>query len=331
MMVISRRAPLLLALLGLALVQGRRGVVAPPAKLEPPPVAEHLQWLKPMKNGKRGSMRTVQVGFDSWNQRYARVDKKGEVWVLLDIVNMQRRAPRPRKDVEQWNHRIVLPVWRGIAWYAWKTGIVEVHPTVNEKGEPDLLVVPKGFYEKPWFGRRTREQIRLDALRKAEREMTALRPEVKEQLDQLQLERQIRKKALKVRQEELEAMVMRKQCSPKKACNELRAGYSGALEVTKEVLLLKQQLSDVDVAIQVIEDQKNYVESKGRIPFSKRWYQGLIWENAPFNELYENLYTGMFNIQEAAPKSARSAKKQAAFAGARATEGSVARGKKATN
>ncbi|KAG8458131.1 hypothetical protein KFE25_011686 [Diacronema lutheri] len=135
---------------------------APPSKLEPPPVCEHVQWLRTGKDGRPAKDQIVQVAWGDaadW-----RVDERGRAIKLPRRTMAQRKAVQPAKDAEPWSTRIVVPIYRGIAWYAWKTGLIEVYPTVNAAGERDLIAVPAGLYKKPRLFGRPRVETRAAVL-----------------------------------------------------------------------------------------------------------------------------------------------------------------------
>lgn len=245
-------------------VSGRRG--AAPVKLEPPPVAEQVQWLKPRAGkrvNKRGEIQTVTVTYGGYNERFTRIDQDGNVKHLPHSTVHTRKMPRARKNVEQWSYRIVIPIWRGIAWYAWKTGMIEVHPTINEKGERDLLAVPAGFYEKPLFGRRTREQIRLEQLRRAERKAEVELAMVNEHVAKANTVKDMFDDEMKRREEERAAKVKRAELNSEKAFEELQADCRIASAFQRRVVLSEERLTDAQSALQTIKGQLNAIEDKG--------------------------------------------------------------------
>lgn len=255
----------LLALMcALAQVSGRRD--AGPPKLQPPSVAEHVQWLKPRRDkrvDRRSDEQTLVVTYGSYGQPFVRIDSDGSVKPLQHSAVYKRKAPRARGGSEQWNYRTVIPTWRGIAWYAWKTGLIEVHPTVNAKGERDLLAVPAGFYEKPLFGKRTREELREEQLRKAERRVAAELVSVAENVDKAELVKGKFDAEMRRREGERAARLKREEIDADEAFKESQKDYRIAFAFERRTELSRERLARAQLAAKTIEAQLGTMESQG--------------------------------------------------------------------
>jgi hypothetical protein len=100
------------------------GAPARPKRVpDPPTVADHVEWYRALTDGRRPEVQMVRI-----------VTEAGESMLW-------RKMPPKRRGREPFHYRILRPNWNGIAYYAWKTGLIDA--SLAPDGSLVLTKAPK--------------------------------------------------------------------------------------------------------------------------------------------------------------------------------------------
>ncbi|KAJ1623045.1 hypothetical protein T492DRAFT_1057906 [Pavlovales sp. CCMP2436] len=100
----GRTLVLALALLCCVLETAEAAVKGPDRSLEPPPMAEHVEWYSPRRPKQQRVCVTDDEGRTEW---------------------LSRKMPPKRRGREPFHIRVMKLYPNGVAYYAWKAGLIE--------------------------------------------------------------------------------------------------------------------------------------------------------------------------------------------------------------